>query len=243
MKRGFVRTLWGEYREEKSFLRRRKMDLDIKWAQTNPLDVEYVTFTFGEDNHKALNDKGIKNTLVDKRPVVWDMDKQQFRHKIEAFKLGMEVFDEMVFLDWDCQPFRSVPENFWEVLGRKESLQAILRMYKRRKATWRRSDQRKIPCASFVYINDKNVPKKLIEKWEELNKPWSEEVVMCRYMEDVMGGWKGVDEYWERFEPDFFVLEEGFVYPKELLATKEHCFRHFNEQSVRRNLLEHKRKK
>ena len=237
MKNGFVRVLWGEYDDTKRFYRRRsKMDKDIKLAQANTFEPDFITFVFGEDNQKMLTDLGIESILADKRPIVWDMDTQQFRHKIQAFKLGMEMFDEMVFLDWDCQPFKKIPNNFWEILRKKESLQAILRMYKRRKATWRKDDQRKIPCASFVYINDKEVPKRLIEKWEILNRPWSEEIVMCRYMEDIMGGWKGLDEYWDRFEPDFFVLEEGYVFPQNKLSTKNHCFRHYNEKARTRML-------
>jgi len=242
MKKGFVRVLWGVYDDNRRMFRRRsKMDKDIELSKLNKYEPEYTTFVFGKENQKVLNDKGIKSILIDDRPIVWDMETQQFRHKIEALKAGMEEFDEMVFLDWDCQPFKPIPDDFWDVLSKKDSLQAVLRMYRRRKALWRKKDQRKIPCASFIYCNDKQVPNKLIEKWEELNCPWSEEVVICRYFEDIMGGWKGVHEYWDRFEPDFFVLEEGWVYDKEKLATKNHCFRHYNE-SARNRMLRRKKK-
>ena len=240
MKTGFVRTLWGIYDDTRRFyMRRAKMDNDIKLLLKNPYNEPWRTYVFGEDNLKFLTDLGVKDcVLVDKRPYVWDMDTQQFRHKLEAFRYGMEDFDQMVFLDWDCQPEKPLPKDFWEVLGKKDSLQAIIRSYRRMKATWRKIDMRKVPCASFVYIREKQVAYDLIKKWEEMGCPMSEETPMAKYMDDKMGGWKGLDEYWKRHEPDFFVLDEGIVYPQELLATKNRCFGHLNHRAVSKRLGE-----
>ena len=238
MESKFIRTLWGEYdSSDKNKLRRKKMENDIRLLLRNPNKVDFKTYVFGEDNLKFLIDQGIEDCeLIDKKPIVWDMGTQQFRHKIEAFKIGIEEFDEIVFLDWDCQAIKPIPIDFWDVLRKKEKIQAIMRMYKRRKAYWRKEDQRKIPCASFVYINDKDVGKDLVEMWNKMKKPWSEEIVMMRYMEEINGGWKGIEDYWEKFEPDFFVLDEGYIYSKELLKTKNLTFKHYNSNQVKRKL-------
>lgn len=238
MKRSFVRTLWGIYDNTRRFYQRRsKMDNDIKLLLNSQYNHQWRTYVFGEDNLKFLQDNGVKDcVLVDKKPYVWDMDTQQFRHKLEAFRCGMQDFDEIVFLDWDCQPERDLPNDFWETLRRKNSLQAIIRMYARKKAYWRKSDQRKVPCASFVYINEKSIADDLIKTWEDMGSPMSEEVPMAKYMDDKIGGWKGIDAYWDIYEPDFFVLDEGYVYTKEKLATKNRCFGHYNHREVTRRL-------
>lgn len=239
VKRGFVRALWGIYEHSgrRFFKRRGKLDNDIKLAQACPYAEPFRTYVFGEDNYKFLVDKGFNCKLVDKKPIVWDMNKKQFRHKLEVFKCGMEDYNEIVFLDWDCFPIKPLPDNFWEVLGKKEPIQAILRMYHRRKAYWRGGvDVRKIPCASFVYIRDKEVTLDLIKMWEKLNRPWSEEVVLARYMDERIGGWKGMDKYWEFYEPDFFRLQEARVFPVQKLNEKNQCFRHLNMHGVSKYL-------
>jgi len=239
MKSKFIRTLWGEYdASDKNKHRRKKMEVDIKLLLQNPYKVEFKTYVFGKDNFSFLQDHGIEDCeLIDTKPIVWDMATQQFRHKIEAFKRGIEEFDEIVFLDWDCQAIKPLPCLFWEKLRELEKIQAVLRMYKRRKAYWRKKDQRKIPCASFVYINDVKVGQDLVDLWENMGKPWSEEIVIMKYMEQLSGGsWKGIDYYWDNFEPNFFVLDEGYVYEKSLLQTKDLTFKHYNARQVKRKL-------
>jgi hypothetical protein len=232
LKRAFVRGLWGIHDNTRRYYKRRsKMDKDIKFLKKAKFNEPFVSYVFGNDNYDFLKSEGFDCVKVSDDPILWDMDTQQFRHKIDVFRAAMEDFDQIVFLDWDTVPIKKLPDDFWDKLAEKEKIQAILRMYHRRKATWRKEDKRKIPCASFVYINDKIVPKRLIELWEIYNRPWSEEIVMARYMEEISGGWKGIDDYWEKFEPDFFVLEEGFVYPQEKLNTKNWCFKHVNERT------------
>jgi hypothetical protein len=235
--RSFIRGLWGVHdNPDRYYQRRHKMDNDIKFMKHFKYNEPFRTYVFGEDNYKYLVDQGFDCRLVDKKPIAWDMEKEQFRHKLECFKQGMDDFDEVVFLDWDCLPIKALPDDFWDVLRAKGPFQAILRGYKRRKAMWRKVDQRKIPCASFVYINDPKIPQEMNEYWEELGRPWSEEVVMMRYMERMQDGWKGPEAYWEQFEPDFFVLGEGRVFDQELLDTKNKCFHHFNAPAVRRGM-------
>lgn len=236
--KAFVRTLWGihDHKGRRYYKRRSKIDSDIRFLLHNKYDPHFVTYVFGTDNYKYLTDQGFECVLVDKRPIIWDMDKEQFRHKLEAFKCGMEEHNQIVFLDWDCLPVKRIPHNFWKTLKSKGDFQAILRMYHRTKAQWRRKDRRKIPCASFVYFGDEQVPKDLIQMWENCRRPWSEEVVMARYMDKISGGWQGTDYYWDHYEPDFFVLGEGRAFTPEQLKTKNCVFRHFNSKAIKSNM-------
>jgi len=239
VKRGFIRALWGVYDHQgksRFWTRREKVDNDIELVLNSKYSPPFMTYVFGKDNYSYLVDKGVACKLIDDKPILWDMDTQQFRHKLEVFKAGMEDLDEIIFLDWDCIPIKPVPDYLWETLGKKAPIQAILRQYFKRKANWRKIDMRKVPCASFVYIRDKKIPLELIRIWEELGRPWSEETVMAKYIDDLMGGWKGLDQYWDLYEPTFFVLPYAHVYSEEQRKTKDVVFNHFNARGVATSL-------
>ncbi len=137
-------------------------------------------------------------------------------------------------LGWDCIPIKELPKNLWKVLRKKAPLQAILSIYKRKKAIWREKgiDIRKIPCGSFVYLNNKKIADDLIKTWEELGCPWSEEVVIAKYLDRVTGGWKGVDHYIEHYEPDFFQLLPQQAWMLDKIKWKTLVFQHYNRHHV-----------
>ena len=242
MKVGFIRALWGihEHKGRRFYLRRTKIDSDIELTLHNTYCPNFKTYVFGTDNYKYLIDKGFHCQLLDDKPIVWDLDKQQFRHKFEVFKAASEDFDKFVFIDWDMVFVTPLPKDFWDVLAKKQTFQAILRVYHRKKAFWRKKGgARIIPCGSFVYIGDKNIPKIFLDYWEKLGGPWGEEVVMAKYTEDIMGGNftgspEDFEKYWNMFEPPYFALQP--MYSKEKMATKIHAIKHVNAKCVR-NLL------
>ena len=235
MKRAFIRALWGIYEHEgrRFYMRRAKQDNDIKMVQMNQNALDNITYVFGEDNYKYLVDKGLECRLVDKRPIVWDMDKEQFRHKLEVLHQGMLEFDEIVFLDWDCTECRPIADNFWDRLSEKAPLQAVLRQYHKRKAFWRKTDTRKIPEASFVYIRDKSITKSMNNLWEEMGRPWSEEVVIAKQIDNMMGeiNTPWIEAYWKNYEPFFRTWGNAKVPSPN--AKKEGCqYIHINNKVV-----------
>jgi len=234
---GFIRALWGihEHKGRRFYLRRTKIDNDIELVLHNKYCPPFKTYVFGKDNYKYLMDKGFDCKLLDNKPIVWDMDTKQFRHKFEAFKAAAEDFDKFVFLDWDMMVVKPLPKDFWDVLAQKQSFQAIMRIYHRKKAMWRKAGgSRTIPCGSFVYIGDKKLPLKLIEYWEKMGQPWGEEVVFAKYTEDLMGGFSGkpeeMEKYWQMFEPTYFALYD--MYSKEKMNSKIRVIEHFNYRGV-----------
>jgi len=231
IKRGFVRGLWGihDHQGRRYYLRRTKIDNDIRMASLNKNEQPFFVYVFGEDNYKFLVDNGFNCKMLDKRPIIWDMDTQQFRHKIEVMKVALEENDNIVFLDWDCQAIKPIPDYFWDVLEKKAPIQAPLRAYRNWKIQWREGNR--LPEASFIYIRDKSIGEQLVKLWSELNCPWSEEAVVAKFMDNYQGGWKGVEEYWKIFEPDFRLTGPG-KFPPPDADKKEHLYNHFNARGV-----------
>jgi len=240
IRRGFVRALWGKYisineRKEKQMRRRVCLDTDMWLMKFNKYEKEIdpITFVFGEDNYKHMIDMGYKAIMLDKRPHVWDSkDCSVFRHKLEAFRAATEYFDEFIFLDLDCLQIKPLPANFWEEHYKKGPMQASLMGYKRRKAKWRKECSRLVPCACYVYIRDPQIPHELIKIWEQDgNSEFTEETIMAMYLDKISGGWQGLDYYWDRFEPEFYVFENGdwrTVNDTKRIDKDKICFQHFH---------------
>jgi len=238
----FVRGLWGyEGREEFVYKRYDKVAIDIKVALNNPFEHPFVTYVFGEDNYNFLIDLGCDCRLIDKNPMIWGHKgggTHQYTHKTKIFQVATQEFDEVVFLDWDCMAAKPIPDNFWEVLRQKQDMQAILRGYKKKVCKWRKIDRGQRPCASFVYLRGKDAANTMWEIQNEgrKNMSLSEEQVMAKYSDNLLGGWQGRKAYWDNFEPDFFILSKGevpFQPHKEALYQKNWCFTHMNKYNIK----------
>jgi len=231
MKRGVIRGLWGVYDKSNRITRRRyQMDNDMNKIRGNKFNEPFVVYVFGEENCKHATDNGFDCILIDKEPARFDLVKYQYRHKLELLKYAMEEdgYDEILYMDWDCIPFKRLPSNYWDILGEKESFQACLQMYHRRKAHWRPKELRKVPNGGFVYIRDKSIPQRAIDLWEATGMQDSDEPAWAKMTDQMTGenGWEGMEKFWDLFEIPFCNLHKASPYPKELLATKDVCYIH-----------------
>jgi hypothetical protein len=229
MKRAFIRGLWGVYSNENNVIERRyKMDADVKQTLENKHSPPSVTYVFGEENYNHLKDLGVEDLkLVDKNPDRYDLSENQYRHKLDILKIALEDYDEILFIDWDCQAKKPLPNDFWEVMGKKEYCQANLQQYKRKKCFWRgKHDTRKLPNAGFLYIRDKTFPDEIIKCWEA-NKGNSAEPPLARAMDDRSGGWVGKEKYWELYEPEFCNLWKFSAFTNEQIKSKRCHFLHY----------------
>lgn len=231
MKRGFIRGLWGIFDSSHRITNRRfRIDNNIKKTVSGKFILPAKTYVFGKDNMEGLKKFGVDNIhLLSKEPFQFNLIKHQYRHKMELLKYAMEEdgYDEIVYLDWDCYLVKPLPTDFWESLNKKSKFQANLIQYHRKKCLWRNYDQRKVPNGGFIYIRDKNLPRKAIEYWEKMMQD-NDEPAWAKVVEELMGGkWTNVDDYWEKFEPQFCNLHKSSPYPNEKLKSKNACFVHY----------------
>ena len=89
-RKGFIRALWGHYDDQgrRLYKRRAKIDNDISLGLKNKFRLPFKAYVFGEENHKYLKGLGIDSKLIAKEPIIWDMDTEQYRHKLEVLKIG-----------------------------------------------------------------------------------------------------------------------------------------------------------
>jgi hypothetical protein len=226
-----MRAMWGVYNPSDRITKRKKrVNKNVQQVLSNAFNEPFITYVFGEDNLKELQEWGVKNCiLLDKNPEPWDPIKYQYRHKLEAIRYCFEEdgYDEMVHLDWDCLPQKKLSADFWDTLGKKEIFQANLLMYHRRRACWRgQTDCRKIPNDGFVYMRDKQAINGIIDAWEK-EKDKSVEPAMARWTDDYSGGWENKEKYWKLFEPEVVNLHRASPYDKKLLVSKDVNFIHY----------------
>ena len=240
-KRNFVRALWGirEHNEVRELKRRNKISNDIRLVKDMPFQHDFRVYVFGKENYEKCSELGFDCKLIHDEPFAWDPMKRQYRHKLEVFKRAMEDYDEAIFLDWDTVPVQDIPENFWEKFYEKEEIQTTLNRYHKKKAPWRRGDERKLSCAAFVYMREKSIPDGIIEEWDGLAAKYnklqlSEEIAMSRYIDFNYGGWKGTENYWEKHDTYWFSLPKCYwTYPEEkILNEKGNVFRHFDKRKM-----------
>ena len=248
MKRAFIRGIWGDVTV--NGIRNGKMSRDIQAIKGNPYNSLFVVYVFGTENYEILTKEGFDCKLINKNPVHYDMSKALYRHKLDIVYEAMKDYEEIVFLDWDCVPTSTLPDNFWDKMYNKSPFQANLFQYRTKKCLWRDSDWRKVCNGGFLYLRDKNIAEEFINNYNELSD-WVEkrresresrgkklrfreealifddEPAITKWVDDDMGGWKGMDEYWEKYEPNFCNVKKKSAFPKELLESKQECFLHW----------------
>ena len=245
IKKSFIRGVFGEPFIGKK--RRIRLYKEIAVSLSSKYQVDYVTYVFGEDNEKRLNDMGIKTTLIDKKNWVWDRKTELYRHKLEFYKIGMEEFDEIVYLDWDVLQTKPLPVDYWENLHKKEKIQGNSYWKRPLSCYWKRNGAHQLLInAGILSLRDKDLSKLFIKKWEEMKignllktdqekKFWQRwkvnDEVIIQYVIDHEYCLVGKDkktymgEWLNRFEPDDSVLINKRAFKKEI--NDRTCFKHF----------------
>jgi hypothetical protein len=150
-----------------------------------------------------------------------------FLHKILALEKAMEMYDEILFVDWDCFAQKPLDSNFQKLLRDKGDIQIplyfypdeILNRYQSidprvddhnhyfnmffyhiiRNGKWNFDNGIVIPNAGFIYCRDKNFFKELLRIQKSHGIVSNiEEVCAMFYFNNYIGS---TEEYLERIEP------------------------------------------
>jgi len=223
MKKGFVRGFWGDNRNDRGRQAKIKSDIEFAIQKDVSRGLEFICYTFGEDNHDFLLSKNINSILIEKRAIVYSDRRHTWRYKLDIYNHAMQDLDEMVYLDWDCNLVSDLGENFWNDLSKKESIQGCLYRWKKAVCAWRekRYDQSYIINNGFLYMRDKSAPQKIIDEWNKRRTRNDEEIVSF-YIDKTTGGWKSESFWREHFEPECCQLLTAPVFQKP-----NHIFKHF----------------
>lgn len=150
-----------------------------------------------------------------------------FYHKLLAIQKAMELYDEILFLDWDCFIQKPLDENFYNMMRNGGDIQIPLYFYPAeilngfqtinpksddvthyfnmffyqiiRNGKWNFDNGIVIPNAGFIYLRDKEFPNKLIE----IQKTYGiisniEEVCALIYFNEYI---HSTEEYIDKIEP------------------------------------------
>ena len=126
----FIRIFWGDLEVFDS-----KFKTQITNAAQDIQDNE-VVMVWGEENNKFLKDLGYTTYLISNNP--W---KEEFGtghhmfnhtsllHKLYAFNIAVDYFDEVLFLDWDCYKIKEYDKTFYSYLESGSPFQVPLYIY------------------------------------------------------------------------------------------------------------------
>jgi hypothetical protein len=184
------------------------MDDDIeqilKRKDLMPLD-SFTYFTLGEDNHQYLLSKGFNSILVDKQPYLYDIAKYCYYNKLVLLQYALNLYKEpILYLDNDCVAKRPII-NLNNEFKPKSLVSGNLMVYNQLKCYWRTEAKRTIINGGFLYIENISVINGIIEQWHEIQKSEhpdpNDEIAIQKYLDNLHGGWIGLEKYKELYEP------------------------------------------
>ena len=116
----FIRAFWGDL---DNFNQRHRYEI-IESA--NNKNLNEVVFVWGADNYKFIQSLGFNCKLISPESTqygndyLYDSDKYMI-HKLIAIKMGVKLFGEVVFLDWDCKQLKPIDNRFYELIKESDS--------------------------------------------------------------------------------------------------------------------------
>jgi len=122
----FIRILWGEFDKYKEQIIQARED-----------NLNETVLVWGRDNFTKLKELGYKCMILSEDSYDYKIakahtfeDHRSLIHKIKAIGLALEVFDEVVFVDWDVRKIKPIDSNFYDLIKNKDSqLQVPLYVY------------------------------------------------------------------------------------------------------------------
>lgn len=222
----FIRIFWGDLDEFDG-----KFANQIKNVSTYNFENEIV-FVWGTANDKFLTDLGYKTHKISDLPFNPDFsskhhmyDHKGLIHKLFAFDLAVQMYGEVVFIDWDCYKVKDIDSNFYDLIKGGNELQVPLYAYPievlhnltvtidityksffsklssyLEKYAYIYSDSYIIPNTGFMYCRNKEVSHKLLNiALEHKLETVPDELSVLLY--SLESNFDTLEDYINKFEP------------------------------------------
>jgi len=214
-----IRCLWGYDT---------KFDVECKSIQSDKdlyNGIEQIVFVWDIHNKELMDELGYKSIYMGYSNEYSELMK--FHYKLDALKLAMEMYDEIIFLDWDCNIKKELDDNFIKILQNGNDIQMPLYFYPIeilnefssispyvkeeqhyynilfytliRLAKWKFNDGLVVPNAGFIYCRNSNFIQTLISiiHSEGLSTNIEELAAMLYFQKEITS----LDEYINKYEP------------------------------------------
>lgn len=211
-------------------------------AERDEIDCAAI-YAYGEENYDALEgylpmhelelaspdpivnwDGAPERNPEDRNTVNWGVS--MWRHKLDAMRRALTEAPQVIWLDWDVHQIADLPPDFWSRLADGPPFGACLRYYKRPQTWWRpRGQQKAVPHGAWVYVRQEALDG-ILKAHEEHTPKSTDEIAYARWLDEVHGGWIGVDRYRELgYDPGFYDqrVEWRMAYP----APEKPLFKNF----------------
>lgn len=219
-----IRTLFGNVLSRINSSTTTPWESDLKSLEEYSLQHEFVTFTWGLDNHVFLKNRGYESILMSEFPYISNVDKRRTTNyftKLYSLKKGIELFDKVVFLDWDTHLVADIPADFYKKLNGEflvplysyekswaDYRGIINELHRPLTDSWSVTLEEKTysvwPCGCFIYCNNEDIVDFLLNIFKQSYRPWvnaKEETVFQQYINYQLGGMFDFDSYLKLYEP------------------------------------------
>ena len=214
-----IRCLWGYDTKFDVECRRIQSDKDLYNG------IEQIVFVWDTHNKELMDELGYKSIYMGHSDEYSELMK--FHYKLDVLKLAMEMYDEIIFLDWDCNIKKELDDNFIKTLQNGNDVQMPLYFYPMeilnefssispyvkeeqhyynilfytliRLAKWKFNDGVVVPNAGFIYCRNSAFIKTLISiiRSEGLSTNIEELAAMLYFQKEITS----LDEYINKYEP------------------------------------------
>jgi hypothetical protein len=148
----FIRSFWGDL---DNFNQRHKNEI-IHVSKKSKLNE--VVFVWGLVNYEFIKSLGFECILMSKMATeygedyLYDSDKYML-HKLVSIKLGIELFDKVIFLDWDCHQLKPIDNTFYDLINERDgNIQMPLYTYPKNYSQIVLNEWKDIPSKEKEYV-------------------------------------------------------------------------------------------
>lgn len=242
----FIRGLWGEAADSEyptHTLPATLYEIDKSLQKTHQPQPTTV-YCWGDANFAFLQSRGANTVLASHEPIanysgnpktprgeIDSMGRINFglsmwRHKLESFRLALQQYEHVIWLDWDVHQIRPLPTDFWSTLAKGQPIQAVLRQYRRPQCPWRLLGKRIVVHGAFVYCRSLLLIERTIDVHAQHFSYYTDETAISFVIDELLGGWPGINEYRNAgFSPSCYDQRKKYVHPDPMYQHPDPVFR------------------